>query len=84
LWFRGTDGNFCGVLHHYEQNRYRRLVRLDAATGEARTLCGLDSWYEAYCVKLHCVVTSSGDLIDLPEGRLFHRLKFPQRDYSQQ
>ena len=45
LWFRDTDRNFYGVLPHYEQNRNRRLVRLDGVTGEAKTLCDLDSWY---------------------------------------
>jgi outer membrane protein assembly factor BamB len=84
LWFRSTDGNFYGVLRHYEQNLYRRLVRLDAATGEAKIVCDLDSWYEAYCAKLDYVVSSSGDLVDLAEGRVLHRLNFPQRDYPQQ
>jgi len=84
LWFRGTDGDFCGVLRHYEQNRYRRLVQLDAATGEAKILCGLDSWYEEYCAKLDCVVTSSGELVDLSKGRVLHRLNFPETDYPQQ
>lgn len=82
LWFRKTDGNFYGVLWNYQQGSFRNIVRLEAGSGDARTLCDLDSWHEAYCAKLDCVVTSSGALIDLLEGRLLHRLEFPQKEYS--
>ena len=82
LWFRNTDGNFYGVLWNYQQGSFRHLVRLAAANGDAKTVCDLDSWCEAYCAKLDCVVTSSGALIDLLEGRLLHRLEFPQKEYS--
>lgn len=82
LWFRNADGNFYGVHRQYQQGRFRRLVRLDAATGEPRILCDLDSSEEAYCEKLDRVITSSGALIGLKEGKLLHRLGFPQKENS--
>lgn len=81
LWFRNADRNFYGVLWHYQTGRFRYLVRFDADSGEATTLCSLDSWEEAYCAKLDCVVTSRGDLINLSEGTILHRLEFPLTDY---
>jgi hypothetical protein len=81
LWFRNADRNFYGVLWHYETGRFRHLVRLDANTGELTKLCSLNSWEEAYCAKLDCVVTSSGELINSSEGTVLHRLQFPLKDY---
>lgn len=82
LWFRNADGNFYGVVWNYQKDNFRHLVRLNAANGRARTLCNLDSWEEAYCPKLDCIVTSSGTVIELSEGTILNRLKFPLKDYA--
>jgi hypothetical protein len=81
LWFRKTDRNFYGILRHYQTAKFRYLVRLDANSGEATEVCSLESWEEAYCAKLDCVVTSGGDVISLSENTVLHRLELPVRDY---
>jgi outer membrane protein assembly factor BamB len=81
LWFRKADENFYGVLWNYQQGRFKYLVRLDSATGETKILFDLDSSEDSYCAQLDCIVNSSGAMIDLTEGRLLHRLEFPQKEY---
>jgi len=81
LWFRNADNNFYGVLWQYQTGGFRQLVKLDAKSGEATGLCSLDSWEETYCERLDCVVTSRGELINLSEGAILHRLEFPLKDY---
>lgn len=81
LWFRNVDRHFYGVLWNYMKGRFRHLIRLDANSGETTMLCSLDSWEETYCSKLDCVLTSGGELITLPEGKILHRLHFPLKDY---
>ena len=81
LWFRRTDKNFYGVLCNYEQDKFKRLVRLDSATGEAKILSDLDSQEDSYCARLECIVNSSGAVIDVSEGKFLHRLDFPKKEY---
>jgi hypothetical protein len=81
LWFRKADKNFYGVLWNHEQGRFKHLARLDSATGEAQILSDLDSREDSYCAGLDCIVNSSGAVIDVSEGRLLHRLGFPQKEY---
>jgi outer membrane protein assembly factor BamB len=81
LWYRPNDGNFYGVLWDFQEDIFRYLVRLKANSGEPGVLCQLNSWQEAHCSELDCIVTSRGDLIDLSAGSTLYRLNFPQRDY---
>jgi outer membrane protein assembly factor BamB len=82
LWFRNADRNFYGVVWNYQRGGFRQLVKFDAESGKASTLCNLDSWEEAYCPKLDCIVASNGELIELSKGTLLNRLGFPLKDYA--
>ena len=81
LWYRQTDRNFYGVQWDFQTGSFRSLVRLDSNSGEPNLICQLNSWEEVYCPKFDCVVTSNGEVLDLSDGRLLHRLQFPQTEY---
>jgi hypothetical protein len=81
LWYREADRNFYGVLWAFREARFRSLVRLDEKSGEPNVICPLNSWVEAYCANLDCVITSSGEVVGLSDGRLLNRLQFPETDY---
>jgi len=81
VWYRQADRNFYGVQWEFQTGSFRSLVRLDANNGESNVICELNSWEEVYCLKFDSVVASNGDLLDLSDGRLLHRLQFPQTDY---
>jgi WD40 repeat protein len=79
LWYRQTDRNFYGVQW---KGSFRSLVRLDANSGEPGVIRQLNSWDEVHCLKLDCIVTSSGAVLDLSDGKLLTRLQFPETDYA--
>jgi hypothetical protein len=81
LWYRQTDRNFYGVQWEFQKGSFRSLVRLDGNCGEPKVLCQLNSWEEVYSAKSDRIITSSGEVLDPPDGRLLHRLQFPQADY---
>jgi WD40 repeat protein len=81
LWYRQTDRNFYGVQWEFQKGSFRSLVRFDANGGEPNMICQLNSWEEVHCPKLDCIVTSSGAVLDLSDGRLLSRLQFPETDY---
>jgi hypothetical protein len=81
LWYREADRNFYGVLWAFRNGKFRTLVRLDERSGTPYVLCRLNSWEEAYCANLDSVLTSSGELLGLSDGRLLTRLQFPETDY---
>jgi len=81
LWYCNTDESFYGVQWEFQKGSFRSFVKLNAATGEDMTLCQLDSWEEVCCAKLRCLLTSSGKIISLRDGKVLHRLEFPQTDY---
>lgn len=83
VWYRQTDGQFYGVQWEFQTGSFRSLVRLDANSGEPNVICQLNSWEEVYCPKFDCVVTSNGDVLDLSDGSLRHRLQFPQIEYPE-
>jgi hypothetical protein len=81
VWYRQIDGNFYGVLWDFQTDSFRSLVRLDASSGQQKVICQLNSWEEIYSKKSDRLVTSNGEVLDLSDGRLIHRLQFPQTDY---
>jgi WD40 repeat protein len=80
LWYCDTDESFYGVQCGLRYGSFRSFVRLNGASGESQTLCHLDSWEETYCARLGCLLTSDGEMTRLSDGRVFHRLQFPQKD----
>ena len=82
LWYRQTDRNSYGVQWEFHKGSFRSLVRLDANSGEPAVICQLNSWDEVHCPKLDCIVTSSGAVLDLSDGRLLSGLQFPETDYA--
>jgi WD40 repeat protein len=81
LWYREMDRSFYGMQWEFQKGSFRSLVRLDANTGEPKVVCQLDSWEEVHCPKLDCIVTSGGAVLNLSDGKLLSRLKFPETDY---
>lgn len=81
LWYRQTDRSFYGVQWEFQTGSFRSLVRLDGNSGEPNVICQLNSWEEVYCAKFDCIITSGGEVFDLADGRLLHRLQFPKTDY---
>ena len=80
LWYSHVDANFYGVQWEFQKGSFRSLVRFDGVSGENQTLCHLDSWEEAHCARLGCLLTSGGEMIGLSDGKVLHRLEFPQTD----
>jgi hypothetical protein len=80
-WHRQTDQTFYGVQWDFWTGSLRSLVRLDANSGEANVICQLNSWEEVYCPKLDRIITSNGEVLNLSDRRILHRLQFPQKDY---
>lgn len=81
VWYRKTNRNFYGVQWDFQTGSFRSLVRLDANSGEPNVICQLNSWEEVYCPQSDCMVTSNGELLNLSDGSLLHRLQFPQTEY---
>jgi WD40 repeat protein len=81
LWYRESDSNFYGVQWEFQTGSFRSLMQLDGNSGEPKVICQLNSWEEVYCAKFDCIITSSGEVRDLSDGRLLHRVQFPQADY---
>ena len=81
IWHRVIDDCFYGVQWQYEKGHPRTLLRFGRETGEAVALCQLDSWAEAVCSGLDCLVNSTGSVFRLSDGSLINCLPFPERDY---
>lgn len=81
LWYRPADNAFYGVQWEYNKGSQRTLIRLEQQTGRPQEVCDLSSsWTETVSPTLDCVVTSSGSVLALSDGRLLNCLPFPQRD----
>ena len=81
LWYRRIDGNFYGELWEFRTGSFRSIVRFDASSGESTVICQLYSGEAVYSPKVDCIITSNGEVLDLADGRIHHRLQFPQTDY---
>jgi outer membrane protein assembly factor BamB len=83
LWYRPADDAFYGVQWEYNKGSQRTLIRFAQQTGRPQEVCDLSSsWTETVSPTLDCVVTSSGSILALSDGRLLNCLPFPQRDYA--
>ena len=81
LHYNGSDGFFYGILRDYEKGEFRYLVRFDPETGQTSRLCSLKSWEETFSAATQQLVTSSGEIIDLLNGKVVAELDFPRIEY---
>jgi hypothetical protein len=82
VWYREADLHFYGVLWCYRSGGPRRLVRFDKQSGIPTEVVAFNSWEEEVCRALDCLVTSSGEILSLADGKPLGRLGFPERIYS--
>lgn len=72
---------FFGILYNFN-DRGRSLIRLDPTRGTCTLVCDLrDSWAFCFCDPLALLVTSSGPLVGITDGREVGRLDFPRKEY---
>jgi len=81
LWYREPDGHYYGVQWQYHSGGPHKVLRFEGGSGQVGEICQLDSWEEAVCSGLDCIVASSGEIVSLSNGRLIGRLNFPQLEY---
>jgi len=81
LWYREPDRHFYGVQWQYHSGGPHKLMRFQGGSDQMEEICQLDSWEEAVCGGLDCLVASSGEIISLSSGRPLGRLDFPQVEY---
>lgn len=81
LWYRELDGHYYGVEWQYHSGGPHKLLCFAGGSGRVEEICQLDSWEEAVCGGLDCLVASSGEVVSLSNGKLIGRLDFPQREY---
>lgn len=81
LWYRELDRCYYGVQWQYNPGGPHKLLRFEGGDGRVEEICQLDSWEEAVCTGLDCLITSSGEVVGLSNGKLMGQLDFPQREY---
>ena len=74
---------FWGVLRDLTKKGFgsKHLMQFDAISGVYDQVCELDSWEEVFFSIENKLVTSSGEIKQLPSGALVGRFAFPQREY---
>jgi hypothetical protein len=77
------DESIYGVQWGYEHGGSVTLIRLARDSGECAEICRLNSFPDACGFGAGVIVTSSGDVVSLPNGETLRHLVFPQRDYPE-
>ena len=83
LHYSPTLNAFFGVLRSLNNKHNRRLLRFDVTSGTCEQVCELDfdAWDVAFLDVADQIVTTSGEVRNLSDGKLVGRLAFPQREY---
>ena len=61
-----------------------RLLRCPPRIGKWEEICELTCWREDFSPELRLLITSNGNMIDIENGAVAHRLDFPQREVSKE
>ena len=76
-----TDQSFYGVQWAYESGGPVMLLQFAQSTGDARNVCDLKSFPDAFAFGHGYVLVSSGDVVSLPTGSIVRHLAFPMKNY---
>jgi len=76
-----ADQSFYGVQWAYERGGPKLLLRFSQSTGDARSICDLNTFPDAFDFGHEELLLSSGDVVSLVTGAIIRQLAFPMKDY---